>query len=807
MSAAALPRPFTRPDDPLPPAAVVAGRLALQLWLTSMLCWWVVGIQFSRLWWLVNQKQLSWILFCYAWEVPVVGWTGAVLIPWLRLRRIIRRLPEGDPDTGRQLARFPLFVFWMVLGTSTFCYALGAVQVDHFAALPTLEVAKIMIQGPALGGLFAVAAYLMAERAIQDLTAPRLQVGDAEHRVVESLYGKVFSIAVALTVGVAVPIVLHALSQTQLHREELRAHALAEAVREAASDAGLEAALAPLGPNTYGFVVRRSNNFIIAGHGAGTVLYGQGRGDFAAIQQRDQGWFASRDGEHKVVAYLHRPGVLPDGDGAVFVAVSPLSDYATELAAEGRTSATVALAALVIGLVLAAGLARSIVLPIDRLRGAAAQMARGELDVPPVGFSRGDEVAALAHAFDRMAIRVRTDEANLRDAYEQLQRAQSQALQHERLSAIGRVASGVAHELNNPLSAVLHLAEDLRADGVRPDHEREALETIADQARRCRIIVRDLLSFARGQERRPERAEASLVVARSRAAAEAMLRKRRTRLEVSVAPDMPGLLTDASGLEQVLANLIVNAIHAAGHDGHVRVEGVSAAGGWQFMVEDSGPGIPAEVLPRIFEPFFTTKPEGQGTGLGLAVSLGIVQRQGGTLRVEAGGNGKGARFVVQIPPAPASQAKQVVSPPVAAPPESGREARPRVLLVDDERSIRLALGRFMRRHGWEVDEAEDGAAALGMLDASPAGGYDLVITDLRMPVLSGFEVHDWLSEHRPDLFARLVIATGDVASQPVREFLNRTSRPVLEKPFELSSLAELVVRVRRDGEEGVKREG
>jgi signal transduction histidine kinase len=769
----------------------------LYLWLTSMLCWWVAGIQFSSLWWLVNEKQLSWILFCYAWEVPAVGWTGAVLIPWLRLRRLIRRLPEGDPDTGRQLALFPLFTFWMVLGTSTFGYAIGALQVDHFAALPTLEVIKIMIQGPALGGLFAVAAYLMAERAIQNLAVPpRLQAGDPDDRVVESLYGKVFSIAVALTVGVAVPIVLHGLSQTQLHREELRAIALAEAVREAQSDSALETALARLGPNTYGFVVRRSNNFIVGGRGEGTVLYGEGRGDFAAIQRGDEGWFASRDGEHKVVAFLHRPGMLPDGDGAVFVAVSPLSDYAAELTAEGRTSAAVALAALVIGLVLAAGLARSIVLPIDRLRSAAAQMARGDLQVARVGFARGDEVAALAHAFDRMAVRVRTDAANLHTAYEQLQRAQSQALQHERLSAIGRVASGVAHELNNPLSAVLHLAEDLRADEARPDHEREALETIADQARRCRTIVRDLLSFARGQERRPERAQAPGVLARARTDAEPMLRERRTRLEVRLAPDMPEILTDASGLEQVLANLIVNAVHAAGPDGHVLVEGTGAGDGWQFVVEDSGPGIPAEVLPRIFEPFFTTKPEGQGTGLGLAVSLGIVQRQGGTLKVEAGGNGKGARFVVRIPPASVAATERVTSPLGPARPESGADGRPRVLVVDDERSIRLALGRYMRRNGWEVDEAEDGAAALGMLDATPADGYDLVITDLRMPVLSGFAVHDWLAHHRPDLFSRLVIATGDVASQPVREFLNRTPRPVLEKPFELSALAELVGKVR-----------
>ena len=540
-----------------------------------MLCWWVVGIQFSRLWWLVNEKQLDWILFCYAWEVPAVGWTGAVLIPWLRLRRLIRRLPDGDPSTGRRLARFPLFV---VLDGARHQYrrATPSARSRWTTSPPSrpLEVAKIMIQGPALGGLFAVAAYLMAERAIQDLAVPpRAQARTRNDRVVESLYGKVFSIAVALTMGVAVPIVLHALTQTQLHREELRAHALADAMREASSESALEAALAPLGPNTYGFIVRRSNNFIIAGPGAGTVLYGRGaerlRGDPAGTRAGSPAatgstrWSRSSTGR----------ACCPTATARSSWRSRRCSDYATELAAEGRTSAAVALAALVIGLVLAAGLARSIVLPIDRLRAAAAQMARGELDVAPVGFSRGDEVAALAHAFDRMAVRVRTDEANLRTAYEQLQRAQSQALQHERLSAIGRVASGVAHELNNPLSAVLHLAEDLRADGARPAAEREALDTIADQARRCRTIVRDLLSFARGQERRPERGGSALVLARARAAAEAMLREQRTRLEASVAPDMPDMLTDASGLEQVLANLIVNAIHAAGHDGRVRVEG------------------------------------------------------------------------------------------------------------------------------------------------------------------------------------------------------------------------------------------
>jgi two-component system NtrC family sensor kinase len=241
----------------------------------------------------------------------------------------------------------------------------------------------------------------------------------------------------------------------------------------------------------------------------------------------------------------------------------------------------------------------------------------------------------------------------------------------------------------------------------------------------------------------------------------------------------------------VLTGLIANAIYAAGDGGRVTVQGSRAGQGWRFTVEDSGAGIPSEVLPRIFEPFFSTKPEGQGTGLGLSVSLGIVRRQGGTIKVEPGGEGRGARFTVVMPPAPAA-VPEPPAPPPAQPAAALPGGRPKALLIDDERSIRLALARFMRRRGWDVDEAADGAAALAALRAAPPDGYDLVVTDLRMPGMSGFQVHDWLEENRRDLFARLVVSTGDVASAPVREFLARISRPVLEKPFELSALAKLM---------------
>jgi DNA-binding NtrC family response regulator len=122
-----------------------------------------------------------------------------------------------------------------------------------------------------------------------------------------------------------------------------------------------------------------------------------------------------------------------------------------------------------------------------------------------------------------------------------------------------------------------------------------------------------------------------------------------------------------------------------------------------------------------------------------------------------------------------------------------------VLVIDDERSVRMALTRYFERGGWEVRQAEDGSEALELLADPEASAYQVVITDLRMPGRTGVEVHDWLAEHRPELFERLIVATGDVASPSIREFIRRTTRPVLEKPFELGALAALVQRVTAGG--------
>ncbi len=137
----------------------------------------------------------------------------------------------------------------------------------------------------------------------------------------------------------------------------------------------------------------------------------------------------------------------------------------------------------------------------------------------------------------------------------------------------------------------------------------------------------------------------------------------------------------------------------------------------------------------------------------------------------------------------------MTSPNSKAPQQVAATGLARALVVDDEPTIRTAVARYLRRRGWEADEAEDGRAALAKLDRPPPGGYQVVISDLRMPHYSGDQLHDWLAEHRPELFERLILTTGDVASPALSDFLTRTPRPVIEKPFELTVLARLIEEV------------
>ena len=413
---------------------------------------------------------------------------------------------------------------------------------------------------------------------------------------------------------------------------------------------------------------------------------------------------------------------------------------------------------------------------------------------------RGDEVplevaastlVGPEGALDILVLRDLTERRRAESEREQLQTRLAQSL---RMEALGRLVSGVAHELNNPLAAILTFSEQLLAEQA-PSEMAGPLVTIREQARRARAIVRDLLSFVRRREERREVADVGILVDRTVRALEGDLDRQAVTLTVKVDPDLPPLACDAAGIEQVLTNLLDNAARAA-KGGNVTLAVHRERDGLAIEVDDSGPGIPLQLLPRILEPFFTTRGTGEGTGLGLSVSLGIVQQHGGELRAENRPAGAGARFVAWLPfgTAPTIPSRRVGAVPPLAPVTGHLGAR--VLIIDDEAAVRSSMRRYFERQGWLVEEASDGTVGLSKLLATRDDlTYELIICDLKMPGLSGLEVHKWVSASRPDLLGRLVFASGDTASPEAAAFLSSSTCPVLEKPFELSELAAVVARV------------
>jgi PAS domain S-box-containing protein len=391
-----------------------------------------------------------------------------------------------------------------------------------------------------------------------------------------------------------------------------------------------------------------------------------------------------------------------------------------------------------------------------------------------------------------------TEEHVQREARERL-RAEVEAGRRMRL--VGQMVSGVAHELNNPLAAVLNYAELLRAE-TRPPADAEALDVIHTQALRARAVVRDLLQVARAPAPR-DRATASLdeivraaLVPLARRAADA-----GTHLALDVTGELRPQPLDVAGVGQVVTNLVVNALDAARRGRVVVRVDPHDDGGSVLTVEDSGPGLEPDVLAHLFEPFFSTKETGRGTGLGLAVARGICEQHGGTLVAEnmGQGPGNGARFVATFPEIEAGLAP--VPSPASTPPAGTRVAQGagRVLVVDDEAAVRGAIVRMLRTDGWTAQEAGDPHAALALLQSDEGAEFVVIVTDVRMPGLDGPSLHAALAATHPDRAARVIFATGDTASLDVRVALGAAGRPVLEKPFPRRALLDLVHAVAGEG--------
>ncbi|HEY4138769.1 MAG TPA: PAS domain S-box protein [Casimicrobiaceae bacterium] len=380
-----------------------------------------------------------------------------------------------------------------------------------------------------------------------------------------------------------------------------------------------------------------------------------------------------------------------------------------------------------------------------------------------------------------------------RDAAE-LQRQYDSLHQREKLAALGSLLAGVSHELNNPLSVVVARAVLLEEQGDAATQS--AALKIRTAAERCARIVRTFLAMARQQ--RPERGPVAMndVISAALDITSYAVRTSGIDVTLDLAPDIPLILADADQLHQVFLNLIINAQQSLQEQPLPRRIGIAgrfarAGEVLSVSIADNGPGIPAHLRARIFEPYFTTKPTGVGTGVGLAVSLGIVEAHGGTLTVDCPPEG-GAVFTIERPVNAVTMAGIDVEVP------TGLDAsRRRILVVDDEVEIRDALTEILAGARHRVVAVASGREALERMAVEH---YDAIITDIRMPDIDGRALYQEIQRRWPRQTARVVFVTGDTLASALREFVTQSGRPVIEKPFLPSEVRRIVAELAMDGE-------
>jgi len=339
---------------------------------------------------------------------------------------------------------------------------------------------------------------------------------------------------------------------------------------------------------------------------------------------------------------------IPLGGGVVGVQIPKSAAYLTSRELLGDL--------LLLSLVLLAGAAllsqfwsRRLTRPIEKLSEATRMVGQGRFEIEVKAHSK-DEIGALADSFNKMAQELKVREKALKELYGQL-------VQSEKMAAFGSLGAGIAHEVKNPLAGILGIAQ-LSLRGVEEGNPLEKnLRIIEKETKRCKTIIENLLKFARQEQVEFDEVDIAQVVADALAIVDHQLGINSIKVEKELEPGMPACRGNANQLQQVLMNLMINAQQAmTGRPGTVKLAARRLErGGVELRVSDTGPGIRREIQGKIFDPFFTTKPAGQGTGLGLSVSYGIVKDHGGEIRLESE-EGEGTTFIITLPPSTAAAA-------------------------------------------------------------------------------------------------------------------------------------------------------
>ena len=411
--------------------------------------------------------------------------------------------------------------------------------------------------------------------------------------------------------------------------------------------------------------------------------------------------------------------------------------------------------------------------------------------VAPDGTATPVEAEAMAIEFDGQS----AYQFTFRELTERV-RLEQQLRQSEKLSALGQLISGVAHELNNPLAVINGYVDLILAHHELKDRTREDLKKVAQQSRRATKLVGNFLTFARG--RPAQRVEVNLneIVEGVAELRQFDLRSANVELSLDLTSGLPTTHADPDQIQQVLMNLTTNAIQAMTRlprPPRILLKTDRINGLLRVLVEDNGPGVPPDLETKIFEPFFTTKVVGQGTGLGLSLAHSYMMVHNGRIYYQRSSLG-GACFVMEIPVVRTPEA-----PPVEGHTDFIRRETPtlatvpaRILVLDDEEYLAEMLGQMLEVLGHRPTLCHNPIQALELLARE---SFDLILSDYRMPELDGQQFYRRVAQNMPALAARIIFLTGDVMNEETQSFLNSVGNAHLTKPFRLQVVEAAITRI------------
>jgi two-component system NtrC family sensor kinase len=367
-------------------------------------------------------------------------------------------------------------------------------------------------------------------------------------------------------------------------------------------------------------------------------------------------------------------------------------------------------------------------------------------------------------------------------------RIQEQLMQTEKLSSIGTLISGIAHELNNPLTGIVGFSELLMEDLSLSDSNKNDLKRICQEALRCEKIVQNLLTFARKYKLEKGLVDINEVIKNSAELVNYQLNNDNITLSMELEENLPGIFGNFHQIQQVFLNVINNAAHAikdSKRKGNIWVRTGRLEGERIFAeFKNDGPRIHEETLGKIFDPFFTTKDAGIGTGLGLSIAHGIITDHGGEIGVQ--NLQDGLLFTITFP---VTSSSHIASEPPRK--EERLIGGKNILVVEDEEAIRDLLERILKKDGHHVVTVARGQEALEKIQSEP---FDLIISDLKMPGMDGISFYGRLIQIKPDLCKRFILITGSIENE-VSDFAKSTGNPYIQKPFRQPELRNLLAEI------------